>query len=181
MMSLLAALLMYFYVHNLNSAWMIPSNSQDFLRFVAFISCGSLICIGTSHVIEALFPSYEIVKLELRAALGTPNFVQSFALAALSAIGEEVFFRGALQPIVGILGTSVIFGLLHLSPGGRVSIWTGMAFLAGLFLGWVTEQCGSLLPSIAIHFTVNMIGILELRKLNLADLAKKIDSESSHA
>ncbi len=35
------------------------------------------------------------------------------ALAALSGISEEIFFRGAVQGEIGIVGASVLFGLLH--------------------------------------------------------------------
>ena len=42
---------------------------------------------------------------------------KSYAMATLAALsaglGEEVLFRGALQPIFGILPTAIFFGLLH--------------------------------------------------------------------
>ena len=175
-----AIILMYFYTNNLSTMVILPAQSTEKFRLLVFAVTGALICIGSSVLIETIFPSYQKVKLDLRLVLGAPTWMQSFWLASLSAVSEEFFFRGAIQPIAGLFATSLIFALLHLSPGGRISIWTWMALLAGLFLGWVTEQCGSIWPAVAIHFLVNIVGILELRKLNLETIARALEKSDTH-
>ena len=48
-------------------------------------------------------------------------------LAALSAIGEELLFRGVLQPTIGLVAQAVLFGLAHQIPGKSRWVWAGWA------------------------------------------------------
>jgi uncharacterized protein len=87
-------------------------------------------------------------------------------VAALLAIGvapgfaEEAFFRGFLQTRLAaswgrwpaIVATAAGFGLIHLDP-----VQGSLAFIAGLFLGWVTERVEGVRPSILAHVTNNAI------------------------
>ena len=81
------------------------------------------------------------------------------ALAALSGISEEMFFRGALQGEVGIVGASVLFGLLHPLNLSYV-IW---ASAVGLAFGILYQLTGSLLPPMICHGGYNLAALLYLR------------------
>jgi membrane protease YdiL (CAAX protease family) len=90
--------------------------------------------------------------------------VNVFIIALLPAIGEELFFRGALQrvviqlcrnPWVGIVLTAVLFSALHLQFSG---------FLPRLFLGialgafyWFS---GSIYTSMVAHFANNAVQVI---------------------
>lgn len=76
---------------------------------------------------------------------------RQMALVSIAAgIGEEVFFRGWLQPVVGWVPASLVFGLAHVA-GARMlalGVWaTGM----GLALGAVAVLTGGVLASMVAH------------------------------
>jgi hypothetical protein len=81
------------------------------------------------------------------------------ALAALSGISEEIFFRGAVQGEIGILGASILFGLLHPLNLSYV-IW---ASAVGLAFGVLYQLTGSLLPPMICHGGYNLAALLYLR------------------
>jgi len=81
------------------------------------------------------------------------------ALAALSGISEEIFFRGAVQGEIGIVGASVLFGLLHPLNLSYV-IW---ASSVGCAFGVLYQATGSLVPPILCHGVYNLAALLYLR------------------
>jgi membrane protease YdiL (CAAX protease family) len=94
---------------------------------------------------------------------------QSFRLAILSGVGEEVLFRAALQPLLGLWVTSAIFGLLHLPPRRRYLIWTASAFLLGLALGGLAIWSGSIAGSILAHALINALNLRLVSEIARAD------------
>ena len=75
-------------------------------------------------------------------------------LAVSVAIGEEVLFRGALQPIFGIGLTSAFFALLHtqytLTPASF-----GIFFVS-LGIGWLRFRSNTM-AAMSAHFVYNFI------------------------
>jgi len=84
-------------------------------------------------------------------------------LAALSGFGEEALFRGALQPVLGLVATSLLFGVLHVGPDRRYLIWTLWAVLAGFVLGLLYNLTGGILAPAAAH-ALNNAAVLLLWK-----------------
>jgi membrane protease YdiL (CAAX protease family) len=76
-------------------------------------------------------------------------------LALASGLGEEIFFRGALQPSFGLVLTSFVFGVVHVGPDRRFLAWTLWALVMGFVLGAVHEATGSLLGAIVAHVAIN--------------------------
>jgi CAAX protease family protein len=78
----------------------------------------------------------------------------AFITSVVVAIGEEIFFRGALQPVFGIWLTSLIFAVIHtqytLTPA------TLIIFVTSLGLGWLRQRY-STSASIVGHFVYNFI------------------------
>jgi uncharacterized protein len=70
-------------------------------------------------------------------------------LGLLAAVVEETLFRGAMQPRLGILVTSILFAALHTQYA--VSFATLEVFVLGLGLGWLRKQSGSTLPGMLTH------------------------------
>ncbi len=83
-------------------------------------------------------------------------------LAILSGLGEELFFRAAMQPSLGLLPTSLLFALLHLQPGRGPGAWSLFALAAGLLLGLLTLQTGNILAATVAHILVNWVNLRRL-------------------
>jgi membrane protease YdiL (CAAX protease family) len=99
---------------------------------------------------------------ELRALLGPLPDSEIVVLAAASSLGEEIFFRGALMPVVGLLGSSAVFALLHIGPKARFLPWTASSFVIGLMFGQLFIWSGDLTGAVVAHFTVNFLNLRHL-------------------
>lgn len=86
--------------------------------------------------------------------------VDLILVAVFSGVGEEVFFRGVLQPELGIGIASLLFGVLHLGPDRRYLIWTFWAVGAGFLFGFLYERTGGLLAPITAHVMHNAATLL---------------------
>ncbi len=157
-------LVMYFLHGNLATSLYLGADHQGWLDILAMgsLCAGILLCI--SYLFEGTFASFRQLKELVRRLLGPTKWPVSVYLALLSAFGEELLFRGAIQPALGLVLTSIIFGLMHLGPDGRISSWSIWALLAGLLMGWLYEQSGQLWSSILAHFLVNLISLLRLQR-----------------
>lgn len=84
-------------------------------------------------------------------------------LALLSGVGEEALFRGALQPLLGLVLTSILFGALHVGPDRRYLVWTLWAIVAGFVLGMLYNVTGGILAPAVAH-ALNNAAVLLLWK-----------------
>lgn len=101
-------------------------------------------------------PLRKLVVEALGPALALCTWYDLVLLAALAGFGEELLFRGTLQPWIGrlhpaagLIGVNVLFGLLHaLTPA-----YAMMAALFGLYLSWLAAGPGepNLLRPIVAH------------------------------
>ena len=115
--------------------------------------------IAVSQLITARTRWGAALAEELARALGPLTLFECAALAALSGFAEEAFFRGALQPRLGWLGASVVFGLAHFAPRRTLWPWTGFALAAGLLLGALFAATGNLVAPIAAHAAINAVNL----------------------
>jgi membrane protease YdiL (CAAX protease family) len=104
-----------------------------------------------------------------RGLLGTLHPRDILILAAASSIGEEILFRGALLPWIGVIGSAVIFALLHIGPGVRYLPWTVSAFLVGCLFGGMYLVMGDLGGPIAAHFTINYLNLGYIVRVELPE------------
>jgi membrane protease YdiL (CAAX protease family) len=102
-----------------------------------------------------------IRKLEsdLAQVLGRLSYTDVFVYALMSSVGEEMFFRGAMQPAWGLLATALIFGFVHGGYVGRLWIWSLFALAIGFAFGWMFEYTTNLCAPIVAHFVVNGINL----------------------
>ena len=70
-------------------------------------------------------------------------------LGLLAAVVEETLFRGAMQPRLGIVVTSILFAALHTQYA--ISFATLEVLVLGFGLGWLRAQSGSTLPGMVTH------------------------------
>ncbi len=94
-----------------------------------------------------------------RDLLGPLTGKEIVILALASSIGEELLFRGALLPWLGLVVQAVIFALLHVGPGKRFLPWTLSAFVLGAGFGALAQYTGNLGGPIAAHFMINFLNL----------------------
>ncbi|HEU4495079.1 MAG TPA: type II CAAX endopeptidase family protein [Rubrobacteraceae bacterium] len=81
-------------------------------------------------------------------------------ISVLSGVGEEVFFRGAVQQEFGLVVASILFGVVHVGPDRRYLVWTVWALLAGFLFGVLYDVTGGLLAPILAHAGHNAATLL---------------------
>jgi membrane protease YdiL (CAAX protease family) len=91
--------------------------------------------------------------------LGPLTGREIFILALASSVGEELLFRGALMPWLGVWLQAGVFALLHIGPGKRFLPWTISALVLGLAFGWLAQVTGNLGGPIAAHFVINYLNL----------------------
>lgn len=99
-----------------------------------------------------------------RSLLGPLTHGEILVIALASAIGEELLFRGALQPWLGLWAAAATFALVHIGPGFRYWPWTAVAFALGVGLGYMYERTGDLSGPIVAHFVINYLNLGFIRR-----------------
>lgn len=121
--------------------------------------------LGGAWLLERTLPSFRYATKLLERVLSSLNIsrLEAFGLATLTATAEELFFRGALQSLIGVWGQALVFGLLHPLPrrGWSYMVYTA---LSGLAFGYAVSLTGSLLPGLLAHFLINLQGLWETRR-----------------
>jgi membrane protease YdiL (CAAX protease family) len=124
---------------------------------------GGLLLVALTRLLERWEPVARLLGgfAELLEGI-TPG--AALLLAIASAIGEEILFRGALQPAVGPWLAAAIFGAAHLPLDRSFAAWPLFAAVAGLGLGFAAEASGSLLAPIVAHFVVNWLNLRHIAR-----------------
>lgn len=78
----------------------------------------------------------------------------------ISAIGEELFFRGIIFNVLGSIPSILIFGAAHAGYGSLVQL--AGAFAAGYILIRAREQYGSIFPGLLGHALYNLVAVFVL-------------------
>ncbi len=112
-----------------------------------------------------LLPVLRQIAEELAPRLVDGADRSSLVLVSIfSGVGEETFFRGALQPEFGLVVASLAFGILHVGPDRRYLVWTVWAILAGFIFGVLYEITGGLLAPTLAHCAHNAATLLLWRR-----------------
>ncbi|MBA3482069.1 MAG: CPBP family intramembrane metalloprotease [Pirellulales bacterium] len=89
------------------------------------------------------------------------------AVAIAAGVGEELLFRGALQPLAerwwglaaGLVAVSLLFGLVHaVSPAYFL-----FATIVGFYLGWLSAFFDDLVAPIVVHAAYDFAALQVLR------------------
>jgi hypothetical protein len=91
--------------------------------------------------------------------LGPISWGTAILLALVSGFAEELLFRGALWPHLGLIGTTLLFALVHVLPRRSLWLYPLFALVAGFLLGLVREGTESLWPAVVAHVTVNALNL----------------------
>jgi hypothetical protein len=84
-------------------------------------------------------------------------------MAVASGIGEELFFRGLLAQTIGIVLSSLAFGVLHQVRGQGRWAWAAWATVLGAMLAVLHAMTGQLVGPIVAHVAINAANLRYLR------------------
>ncbi len=87
-----------------------PALAMTFASLVCGLAAGALL-VFLSRLALYRFEWARSLHRELRDMLFPLTEVEIVVLAAASSVGEELFFRGALMPAVGLVLSSAVFAL----------------------------------------------------------------------
>ncbi len=137
-------------------------------RLVFDLSVGVAAACGTvisGLVLYRLSPVLRKISAELAPHLVDGARKRDLVLVSIfSGIGEEVFFRGALQPVIGLVAASLLFGAVHVGPDRRYLVWTLWAAGAGFLFGALYLWTGGILAPVTAHVVHNAATFLIWRR-----------------
>lgn len=126
--------------------------------FGAGVTLGTVfLVVGGNLLVLRHWRALQRAQFDLVEAIGQPSLWGILALGFFSAVGEEIFFRAYLQRDIGLLFSSLIFGLVHVPPKRSWWAWPIFAALMGLLLGWLHAFTQSLLLPILLHGAINAL------------------------
>lgn len=132
--------------------------------------------VGLSRFSNARYEWARRLEDNFRNLLGTVSVGAAAWMAFLSAIAEEMVFRGLLLRLllpegaapsvfrlsvaVGI--TALVFGLMHVGPDRTYLPWTAFAIALGLLFGAITVVTGDIVAVVVAHLTINYFNFLAI-------------------
>ena len=141
------------------------SLSPKHLGIVALFVIGALgASLGADRIFAALQPDVYRTVGNLSEAVFSPQGLSpiSAVLFALligvgAGLGEETLFRGAVQPKLGIVLTSILFASMHVQYGPSVLLI--FLFLFSVALGYLRQKVNTT-ATFLVHATYNTVSVL---------------------
>lgn len=158
------SLLIFFFIRRSNgnaSPFIFSMGQLKILPYLIVVPIA--LAAGVITPISSLIPMPEFIEKAI-LEMSTQTSIYSFLMMVIAApVFEEFIFRGIMldgllkkyKPVIAILISSFLFGLVHLNPWQFI---TGM--IIGLFSGWVYYRSKSLSYSILVHVVVNLSGFI---------------------
>ena len=140
----------------------------------------SQLLVGHVLALVAALGSYALFRLTKDSA-STARTVESYSRLDLrglnplwisigAAVGEELLFRAALQPFLGVWVVSLLFLLTHV-PVYRFRkldratlVQAGGIFLCSVMLGFIFQQVG-LIAAMLVHLWIDVVGLVAVRSI----------------
>ncbi len=141
-------------------------DSALFGLVVGVISACGTVALGV--LLYRLLPALRSLSDELAPHLVDGARRRDLVLVSvMSGVGEEALFRGALQPEIGLVASSLLFGALHVGPDRRYLVWTLWAVAAGFLFGLLYLWTGGLLAPVTAHVLHNGVTLLLWKRSRL--------------
>ncbi|MBU1120348.1 MAG: CPBP family intramembrane glutamic endopeptidase [archaeon] len=132
-----------------------------------FIGAKKLILLSIELILLLLIVSVVISLLanafsvnDLQNVEGTisrlPVYVMVYLLI-IRVLAEELFFRGFLVNLIGVVPSSIIFAAFHFSWNSVIEVIG--AFVAGLILAYYFKKNQTIYPNIIAHVCYNLLVI----------------------
>lgn len=129
----------------------------------------TLVCIAFVALVHWFFlvaihrwRTMQKCALQIRRILGDLTGAEMTLIIFASGIGEELFFRGWLLNEIGLIPSSLLFGVVHFPPNRDWIFWPFFAAVMGVALGALCLWTNTLLFAILVHAAVNFVNILKL-------------------
>jgi membrane protease YdiL (CAAX protease family) len=120
--------------------------------------------VGLCRLGERTVPAVRRAWEALGRILGPLDWKAAITLAVISGVAEELLFRGALWPHLGLFGTSLLFGLVHVIPQRALWIYPLFATGCGFLLGLLRQGSENVAPPMIAHAVVNGINLVVLAR-----------------
>ena len=113
---------------------------------------------------KKFYEAVELFEQVLSPTFKNLKLIDLLLLSLIAGFNEEVFFRGLLFPRIGLILSSIAFGLLHF-PGKKYWIYAVWATGSAALFAYLFFLSNSLWLPIIAHFTNNFIGMILLKGL----------------
>ena len=152
------------------------SEDGSFTSFKTILLCLPLVIASllASNIIGELLELPNIYE-DLFYSLSR-NVFGFLSIALIAPIAEEMLFRGGIEgfllrrkikPIIAILVSAIIFGVIHANPAQIF-----FATILGIIFGWMYYRTGSILPSIVGHVLNNTVSVSVMATSPIEDMSK---------
>ncbi len=131
-------------------------------------AAGVIVFFSTRPPVKPVLDDFAIFKVLKNSNITTFDRVQ---LSLFAGIGEELLFRGAMQPLIGIWLTSIIFVAIHgyfkFKSAGHI-LFGVLLFSLSMMLGFLYEYVGlvSAMTAHAIYDILMLWWVARLQKSN---------------
>ncbi|CAA9431161.1 MAG: hypothetical protein AVDCRST_MAG22-3303 [uncultured Rubrobacteraceae bacterium] len=141
-----------------------PLNLRQLGVVAAFVAVAFALSLGADFLFSQLQPELYREVGQISGALFDPRglgFLPAVLFALLiglgAGLGEETLFRGAVQPALGIVPTSLLFASMHVQYGP--SLILGYVFVLSLGLGYLRRRFNTTASFLA-HAGYNFAGVM---------------------
>ncbi|MBR1718807.1 MAG: CPBP family intramembrane metalloprotease [Phocaeicola sp.] len=152
------------------------SEGGSFTSFKTILLCLPLVIASllASNIIGELLELPNIYE-DLFYSLSR-NVFGFLSIALIAPIAEEMLFRGGIEgfllrrkikPIIAILVSAIIFGVIHANPAQIF-----FATILGIIFGWMYYRTGSILPSVVGHVLNNTVSVSVMVTSPIEDMSK---------
>lgn len=145
-------------------------------RHILSVMAGVVLAVITVRITRILVGRWKEAKLlhsDLRPVVRDASDGTILVLGLASGVAEELFFRGLLTPLLGLVLSSIAFGALHQLRGRAGVVWTIWAGIMGFLFGGLFLATGSLLGPIVAHVAINVINLRFLRDTDVEPRAPR--------
>jgi membrane protease YdiL (CAAX protease family) len=129
------------------------------LRDAALGLGAALMIVGLCRIASETMSHVKRAEQVLAERLGTLTTLQCLIVALASGLGEELLFRGVLQPGLGLVVTSILFGVVHVPTRKELAAWPVFAVAVGFLLGWIALRTGAVVAPIVAHVAINGLNL----------------------
>lgn len=132
----------------------------------------STIAIGMAVAMVILLCEWALTKMVSKEALddggmnklifGRMSVIHILFFCLLVSVVEELLFRAVIQTLIGIVGASLLFAIIHVRYVKKPVLF-GVMVAVSFSLGLLFEWTNHLAAPITAHFIINVIAALFIR------------------
>lgn len=139
----------------------VPAAAGGTIGLWASLAVGAALGLSVSVALAAAVrhvSAFARMERNVAAMLGPLGDTDIWLLALCSGLGEEFFFRLAMQDAVGLWPTAAVFAVLHIGPKGSLLLCV-VAFALGAVFGVLVSAGVGLLAVTVAHAVINYLSL----------------------